>query len=157
MGSASKPVDLILGGWSVNGITTMRSGAPLAVQAANNLLNTGTNNRANKVCDSLNYPKIANQWFDQTCFADPTDPYVFGNARQGAVRGPGLINFDLSAFKTFYFTERHQLEFRSEFFNAFNNPHFNNPVVNRSSGDFGRITSTILTAREIQLGLRYRF
>ena len=157
LGSAPRAADLVVGGWSINGITMMRSGAPLAVQAANNLLNTGTNNRANKVCSDVNYPRTATQWFDQACFADPTDPYTFGDARQGAVRGPGLINFDLSAFKTFYFTERHQLEFRAEFFNAFNNPHFNNPVVNRSSGDFGRITSTILTAREIQLGLRYRF
>ena len=67
------------------------------------------------------------------------------------------MNFDLSAFKTFFFTERHQLEFRAEFFNAFNNPHFNNPVTNRASGDFGRITGTIITPREIQLGLKYRF
>jgi hypothetical protein len=148
---------LVAGGWSINGIAMMRTGAPLQVQAANNLLNTGANNRANKTCSDLSYPKRVGQWFDTSCFADPTDPYTFGNARTGAVRGPDFVNFDLSAFKSFRFTERHQLEFRAEFFNALNNPHFNNPVVNRSSGDFGRITSTILTPREIQLGLKYRF
>jgi hypothetical protein len=157
MNSAPRALDLVAGGWSINGITTMRTGSPLAVTVANNLLNTGTGNRANKVCDDLSYPKTVAQWFDRACFADPTDPYVFGNARQGAIRGPGLVNFDLSAFKNFSFTERHQLEFRAEFFNAFNNPHFNNPVTNRASGDFGRITGTIITPREIQLGLRYRF
>ncbi len=157
LNSAPRALDLVVGGWSINGITMIRTGAPLQVQAANNLLNTGTNNRANKTCSDLSYPKRVSQWFDTSCFADPTNPYTFGDARTGAVRGPGLVNFDLSAFKSFRFTERHQLEFRAEFFNALNNPHFNNPVVNRSSGDFGRVTSTILTPREIQLGLKYRF
>lgn len=157
LSSAPRALDLVAGGWSLNGIAMMRTGAPLAVTVANNLLNTGTGNRANKTCSDLNYPKNVSQWFDTSCFADPTEPYVFGNARQGAVRGPGLVNFDLSGFKTFYFTERHQLEFRAEFFNILNNAHFANPVVNRASGDFGRITGTIITPREIQLGLRYRF
>ena len=157
LASAPRAIDLLAGGWSINGITMMRTGAPLAVTVANNLLNTGTGNRANKTCSDLKYPKTASQWFDASCFADPADPYVFGNARQGAVRGPGLVNFDMSVFKNFLFTERHQMEFRAEFFNIFNNPHFSNPVVSRSSGDFGRITSTIITPREIQLGLKYRF
>ena len=157
LSSAPHALDLLAGGWSINGIMMMRTGAPLAVTAANNLLNTGTSNRANKVCSDVSYPKTVAQWFDPSCFADPTDPYVFGDARQGAVRGPGLVNFDLSAFKTFFFTERNQLEFRAEFFNAFNNPHFGNPTTSLSSANFGAITGTIVTPREIQLGLRYKF
>ena len=152
-----KAVDLIAGGWSVNGITWIRSGAPLSVTAANNLLNTGTNNFANNSCSSINYPKTVAQWFDTSCFADPTTPYTFGNARTGVLRGPGVVNFDLSAFKAFHFTERRYLEFRAEAFNAFNNPHFNNPTTSRSSGNYGRITGTILTPREIQLALKLIF
>jgi hypothetical protein len=157
LSNGPRVVDFLIGGWSINGITTLRTGAPLAVSVANNILNTGTGNRAVKTCEEVSYPKQIGQWFDTSCFADPADPYTFGDAKQGAVRGPGLVNFDLSAFKSFNFNERHRVEFRAEFFNAFNNPHFSNPVTNRSSGDFGRITGTTLTAREIQLGLRYTF
>jgi hypothetical protein len=67
------------------------------------------------------------------------------------------VNFDLSVFKGVKFAETRSVEFRAEFFNAFNTPHFNNPVTNSGSGDFGRITGTTLTPREIQLGLRLLF
>jgi hypothetical protein len=157
LGNASKPLDLLAGGWSINGINWMRTGAPLSVTAANNLLNTGTNNRANVTCSSINYPKRVQQWFDTSCFADPTQPYTFGNARPGTLRGPGVVNFDLSVFKAFHFTEHRYLEFRAEAFNAFNNPHFSDPTTNLSSGSFGQITNTTLTPREVQLGLRFLF
>jgi hypothetical protein len=155
--SAPKAVDLVAGGWSVNGITWMRTGSPMSVTVANNLLNTGTGNYANLTCSGVNYPKRVEQWFDTSCFADPTQPYVFGNAIPGTLRGPGVVNFDLSAFKAFHFTERRYLEFRAEAFNAFNNPHFANPATSRSSGNYGRVTGTTLTPREIQLGLRLMF
>ncbi len=157
MTAAPGALDLIAGGWSINGIATLRTGGPLAVNAKNNLLNTGTTNRANKTCSDLNYPGTVEKWFDTSCFADPTDPYVFGNANTGAVRGPGVVNFDLSVFKSFYVYKELPLEFRAEFFNAFNNPHFSNPNTSLSSGNFGRITSTTLTPREIQLGLKFSF
>lgn len=157
LSDASRALDLLIGGWNLNGITTLRTGAPLSVSVANNLLNTGTGNRAVKTCKEVGYPKKVEQWFDTSCFKDPEEPYTFGDAKQGAVRGPGLVNFDLSLAKDFQFAERHRVEFRGEFFNAFNNPHFSNPNTSRSSGNFGRITSTTLTPREIQLSLRYRF
>lgn len=157
MGSAPTALDLIAGGWSLNGIATLRTGEPMNVQARNNLLNTGTTNWANKTCDSVGTPKQVEQWFDTACFADPTDPYVFGNAGTGVLRGPGVVNFDLSVFKIFKVRERFRTEFRAEFFNAFNNPHFANPNTQRANANYGRITSTILTPREIQLGLKLAF
>jgi hypothetical protein len=158
LGRAPAAVDLIAGGWSVNGIATLRTGEPMSVTSRNNLLNTGTNNWANNTCGgSIGMPKNVNQWFDTNCFADPTDPYVFGNAGTGVLRGPGVVNFDLSVFKNFKIKERFQTQFRAEFFNAFNNPHFANPNTARANANYGRITSTILTPREIQLGLRFTF
>jgi hypothetical protein len=157
LAGGSRAANLIAGGWSVNGITTMRTGEPMSVGVRNNLLNTGTGNWANVTCSSVGLPKRVEQWFDTSCFADPTEPYVFGNAKVGTLRGPGVVNFDLSLFKRFPFGEIRSIEFRAEFFNAFNNPHFGNPTNSRASGDFGRITGTILTPREIQLGLRLLF
>lgn len=52
-------------------------------------------------------------------------------------------------------SERSRL--KSEFFNAFNNPHFANPYTSLGNAAFGRISSTALTSREIQLGLKLTF
>jgi hypothetical protein len=154
---ASTPLDLVVGGWSLNGIAMMRTGVPLSVSVRNNLLNTGTSNIANKTCPAVNYQRLVSQWFDTSCFDDPAEPYVWGDARRGVLWGPGVVNFDLAAFKAFGLGEDRSLEFRAEFFNAFNNPHFSNPNTSRASGSFGAITSTSLPPREIQLGLKFKF
>jgi hypothetical protein len=127
------------------------------VMARNNLLNTRTNNWATKNCDTVNMPKRVDQWFDTNCFNDLTEPYKFGDAGTGALRGPGVVNFDLSVFKGFNVVERVRTEFRAEFFNAFNNAQFANPNTQWANANYGRITSTILTPREIQLGLKLSF
>jgi hypothetical protein len=69
-------------------------------------------------------------------------------------------NWDLSLFRKFRFTERSSLEFRVEFFNAWNMPQFAGPDTNQASGNFGRTTSLRnpeRAAREIQLGLKLHF
>lgn len=155
--NAHPVLEFLAGGWSFNGIAALRSGEPLSVAARDNRLNTGTGNWADVTCDSIRMPKRIGQWFDTSCFADNPDPFAFGNAKVGTLRGPGVVNFDLSGFKSFAFAERRTIEFRAEFFNAFNTPHFANPNTSSSSGDFGRITGTVLTPREIQLGLKLQF
>ncbi len=50
-----------------------------------------------------------------------------GNAGPGIVLGPGQFNFDVSILKTTTIRENHMLQFRTEFFNAFNHPQFTNP------------------------------
>jgi hypothetical protein len=75
---------------------------------------------------------------------------------------------DLSLFKQFKFTERWQLQFRAEFFNAFNHPNFANPNAFVTAGSFGKVTNTIAPIlgtdsggpgdpREIQLALKLYF
>ena len=53
LSKAPKALDLVPGGWSLNGITWMRTGSPMSVGVANNLLNTGTGNYANLVLGSI--------------------------------------------------------------------------------------------------------
>lgn len=158
-GDAPKVLDLIAGGWSVNGVSWNRSGSQLSVAIRNNRLNTGTSNYANIACSDMGsrYPKRLDQWFDRSCFADPVDPFAFGNAERGSVIGPGVINFDLSLGKRFRVTERQYFEFRAEAFNAFNTPHFSNPNTASSSGNFARITGISQPMREMQMGLKYVF
>jgi hypothetical protein len=151
-----RAADLVLGGWQVNGITSIRSGQPLLVTVAASQLNTGSNNWANITCADVDHSKTVELWFNTGCFAAPAQ-FQFGNSGKGHARGPGVVNFDLSLFKKFAIDEKRSVEFRAEFFNAFNNPHFSNPNVQVGNASFGRISSTVLTPREIQLGLKLVF
>jgi hypothetical protein len=79
------------------------------------------------------------------------------------MRGPGVVNMDLSLFRTFKLTERINLKFQAESFNLSNTPHFANPNGNANAATFGRITSTqsggdaIGRSREMRFGLRLGF
>jgi hypothetical protein len=73
------------------------------------------------------------------------------------MRGPGAVGFDLGLMKAFPITERLRLQFRSEFFNAFNMPRFNNPFASQNTPmRFGRIESAA-DPRIIQLALKVLF
>ena len=69
---------------------------------------------------------------------------------------PGVVNVDLSLFRTFRVTEAINLQFRAEAFNISNTPHFNNPNTSVTSSSFGRITSTDTNFKErrFRFGLR---
>ena len=64
-----------------------------------------------------------------------------------------MQNVDLSLFKDFPISERFRVQFRAEFFNAFNHANFNNPsasVSTSSLASFGKSFSTVTDPREIQ-------
>jgi hypothetical protein len=69
---------------------------------------------------------------------------------------------DFTLSKTFKLTERQNLRFRTDFFNLFNHPSFQNPQ-NFGYADVeqlshvGEITQTVGTPRLIQLSLKYIF
>jgi hypothetical protein len=173
MSNASYPIDLLLGGWQVSGITTIQHGVPLVVTdgtSNNGGLNSGFNNRANYNPSCGAHAAVVNQpnglsstpglqWFDTTCFSDHTANYVYGNSVPGNVWGPGIVNFDLSLSKAVKFHESMELRFRAEAFDAMNTPHFNNPgttCCTAQSAGFGVITGTS-TPRQLQLGLHFAF
>ena len=54
-------------------------------------------------------------------------------------------------------SESGRLDFRTEFFNAFDHPQFSNPVLAIGTGGFGQITSTSVQPRLIQFALKYIF
>ena len=78
---------------------------------------------------------------------------TYGNSPRNFIIGPGLINTDFSAIKDFKIMERARLQFRSEFFNVFNNVNFSPPVSTASSSTFGRITAAG-PSRVIQFALK---
>ena len=90
-------------------------------------------------------------------FAQPQG-FRFGDGIVGDVYGPRYQNWDFSLAKIFSITERQKLEFRTEFFNVWNHPNFNNPTfVDISGPNFGAITTTVGSPRIIQFGFRYSF
>ena len=134
-----------------NGITMYQTGEPLNVTVASSLLNTGSGNWANVTCTDIGITGRVDQWFDTSCFANPPQ-FQFGNYEIGQVRGPALINTDFSVFKRTRLGGARSLELRLETFNLFNHAHFGNPNTSFGNSQFGRITSTRLPSREIQLG-----
>ena len=79
---------------------------------------------------------------------------------QGIIRGPGDFDWDISAGRSFHVRgihEQRQLQFRAEFYNAFNHPQFSAPGTTFGSATFGVIPSSSVAPRLIQFGLKYLF
>ena len=158
-GNMSKAADLALGGWKFGGITSLRSGYYLTPTDAVNVSNAG-GSRPDLIADPNNQSHSSrdaaiHQWFTTSAFQRAAQ-YTFGTSGLGVIEGPGLVNFDLSLYKRFAVTENKHLEFRAEFFNAFNRPNFGNPGTTFGTGSFGVISSS-LEGRDIQLGIRFDF
>ena len=85
----------------------------------------------------------------------------FGNEGLGIVLGPGQFNWDISLIKNTKvggLREDAMLEFRAEFFDAFNHPQFGNPgVAANAVTTYGIISSDTVNPRLVQLALKYSF
>jgi hypothetical protein len=99
--------------------------------------------------------KTEANWFSASSFVDAWGH--FGSSGDGVFLGPGLDLWDLSAIKNIRIGERTKLQFRGEFFNAFN--HNNFAAVGTTSDatyNFGQAISSH-DPREIQLGGKFYF
>ena len=164
-------VDAILGGWTLNGINTMASGAPInfrytlgGAQAITNNLPSflgGIALRPNVSCDPMNRgdrPDPTLNYFNRECFSIPQPYAPFGNAGRNIARSDSYLNFDLGLHKQFKLpiTDETRLDFRAEFFNLFNRTNFNAPNSDPSNANFGRISSSG-PARQVQLAVKLYF
>jgi hypothetical protein len=165
-----------LGGWQFNGIVTLQTGSPYSVTAPNDGLMGFTHSvYADCIGDPFSGATTDHNSYTTTgflinpaAFAAPA-PGTFGTCAPRKFHGPGIQMVDLSLFKQFRFTERWHLQFRAEFFNAFNHPNFGNPSADVSSpGSFGKVSNTLAPIlgtdsggpgdpREIQLALKLYF
>jgi len=106
------------------------------------------------------------EWFNTNAFV-PNAIGTFGDTGKNILRGPRFFQADLAAVKNAKLSERLSLEFRAEFFNAFNNVNFGKPDGNLSDTSFGEITglaggsssNTYGTAqpRVIQFAMKFSF
>ncbi len=98
----------------------------------------------------------AHFYFDPTSFSCNNALFTFGNSGRNIFRGPGRNNFDLTIGRTFTLTESKSIEFRAEFFNAFNHTQFFNPDHQGFDSNFGQITQA-RDPRIIQFALKFYF
>jgi len=176
-------------GWQVSGIVTFQSGNPFTVynninsSQQNNFLdradvlgpvqvfhNPRTNRTFSPSADGtygncLGGPTTGNFYFDPTNLDCANVPmFTYGTMGRNVLRGPGINNWDISLLKKTNITERQSIEFRAEFFNAWNHAQFSNPDATGFDGTFGQVTftrphdsDTTSDARIIQFGLKYYF
>ncbi len=154
-----------LGNWQVNGITTLMSGTPFTVedQSYNDDAPeiTGFSSfRPNLIGNPNSGPKTVAQWVNTSAFQridlTTTPAGVYGTEGRNVVQGPGLAQFDFSAFKNIQLAESKSLQFRAEFFNLFNRANFELPNGDISSTTFGEIQQA-LSPRLIQFALKFLF
>ena len=162
-GNMSRLEDTFLGGWQVNGITTIQGGTPLQIGASNSLssfnfqtLYANTNFENASLHGDIH--QRLSKYFNTADFSQPA-PFTLGNgpAYYNSLRAPGLNSTDLSFFKEFHPVERLTAQFRTEMFNAFNHVQFASPDTVVTDTTFGQITSQNNTPRQIQFGLKLLF
>ena len=161
----------IFDNWQLSGVATFATGLPypinLSTTDGENI--TGGGDGARVVVTGpvqLSHSQRSfNEWFNTGSVALPAVGTT-GNAPDYVFSGPGQNNFDLTIMRKFPLgSERRSLQFRTEFYNAFNHTQFdtvdNNAVFDPSTGKqvnsaFGQVVST-RAPRVIQLSLRLDF
>lgn len=172
-----------LGGWKLSGIISIVSGAPFTVSANGGTINTpGQTQTANlvKPFHALHGIGSGKSWFDTSSFAQPVGctgkqgtpcPIAYGtslgNSGRNQFYGPGFIQDNISAFKTFPIWESLSLETRVDAFQLSNTPQFSNPGASlTNTATFGYVTSTTSSGsgvngtgggRTLQLSGTFRF
>jgi hypothetical protein len=151
----------IIGAWQLNGIFREATGSPFTATADATSCNCPGNSQFADAVSPVQYlggVGPGQPWYTTKSFAVP-GPNRFGNAGRNTIRGPGLTNYDFSVFRIFPIKERFKLEYRAEFYNLTNSPHFGNPTASVSSANFGIISSTLTgyANRQIQMALRLKF
>jgi hypothetical protein len=152
------PLARVIGGWQISPIFEAQRGLYFSPGVNGNPANTTGGQRPDRLRDG-NLPRSQRRperWFDPTAFAVPA-PFTFGNSAANVLEGPGLINLDVSLARTFRFTERVSLDFRSEFFNIFNEAHFTFPSAVVNIANAGTISETATSMRQIQFGMKLVF
>ncbi len=154
----------LLGGWQANGLVSAKSGQPINVTTGVDIALSGTaNQRPNLIGNPLlpdnrsKEDKILN-WFNRSAFAQPAAG-TYGNVGRNTLLGAATFTSNLALFKSLRVPgrEKWRLQFRSEFFNAFNNVNLGNPNASVNAGTrMGRITGAD-PARLVQLALKLVF
>jgi outer membrane receptor protein involved in Fe transport len=163
--SHSHLLNQVLGGWEVSGIYTARTGMPYTVMTGGSTGDGLNDQRANAVAGqslttgnarTLNAVILNRAAFAVPTVADPETGFKLGNLGKSVLAGPPSVNSNLALHRTFNLSERRALQFRGEFFNAFNQVNYSAPVSSLANPNFGKIISAA-DGRTVQLALKLNF
>lgn len=185
LNNANRLIDEAVGGWKIGVAGVGYTGFPETVTTGvvNGTETTGSSNNSNSYgaarVNQYRALKIKgqtiNNWFGTDPSATPclqagvdngvcafgaAANNVFGDSRNGAVRGPGYLNVDMSAFKEFRTFREQNLGFRFDAFNAFNIVSYGNPDTSITDTTFGQIASQEQIRsqeRRLQFSAKYQF
>jgi len=156
----------VLGGWQLGWIAQYASALPVSISASNLLPLFNGGNRPNLVpsvnpsLSRSNFDPAIDPIFNINAFSQPPD-FTFGNAPRvlSNLWNFPFYNENITLEKTFRFTERANLQFRAEFFNAFNRVQFGgaNTTYSPNNAAFGLVSSQNNAPRQGQLALRLKF
>jgi hypothetical protein len=138
----------VAGNWQIGAIITAQSGFPFGISPPNNNASGALQyeDRANLVPDQPLGVRTGgkanwlNHYFNAAAFTQ-NPPGTFGSSGKNLIQGPPVTTVDMNLSKTWNFTEKYQLQFRWEMFNALNHPSFGTPGTTVGQGSFGQITS----------------
>jgi len=156
-------VNGLAGGWELSGIITLQSGLPFSIYSPQDFSNSlAAYPRPDRICNGRGPGSVA-EFFNTSCFtttslaaalANGTPRY--GNSGRNILFGPNLRTADVALMKHTKITERFDLQFRAQFFNLFNRPHFSRPGATVGSTTYGVIGGAS-DGRTIQFGLKLEF
>jgi hypothetical protein len=184
LGNHEGLIGKVANGWSLAGVTVVQDGTPLTITDTRGGSIYGFGSGAAQISTAEFAAGMGNAnvatpggvearlggatggpgYFSKAAFG--TTPVIgngtgYGDSGLGILLGPGQFNFDATIQKTTKVGGIHEdaaLVFRTEFFNVFNHPQFNNPgTVDVSKSTFGQITSSSVNPRLIQFALKYVF
>lgn len=150
-------LDMIAGGWQLNGVVQRQSGPPLGFGDVWTLF-TGNP-------DDVVLPKdqrSPDHWFNVNAGFNRNSAQQLANnirvspLRFSGIRGDGQARWDFSAIKKFRIRESVELQYRAECINAFNHPNLFAPNTNVTSSAFGTVTNQDVP-RLWQMSLVLRF
>jgi hypothetical protein len=145
-----------VGGWELAGSVVSQSGDPLTW---GNIIFNGNINDINLSGSE----RSVSRWFNTSAgFVTSSSAQLADNVRTfplrfAGVRGPGIVQVNMSVSKSFPIHERLNLVLRGDAFNALNHANYTDPNLTVTSGGFGQITNINGYAREVQVSAKLRF
>ena len=154
-----RALDYVIGNWQVGGILTLHSGSPFDVTVTNGDT-AGTGNVVERANLLLSDAYASGQgplvYLNPAAFGVPPLK-TYGNLGRNSLRTPSFHNLDLSLTRRFPIKEHANLEFRADVFNVSNSVVFGQPNSTLGNANFGVITSTANTERQIQFSMKLLF
>jgi len=166
-------VQSLANGWQLGGIFRAQSGLPFTVTIAGDSLGMSSNNPFNfpdrlntSDCKDAVNPGSVTNYIKTQCFVVPSPTNRLGNAGRNTLRGPSLVNLDVSLYKNNRIrriSENFNIQLRAEAFNVLNHANFRPPTgaatqlytVNFAPNPgAGILAATATTSRQVQLAVR---